>query len=213
MQSPKFRGPKSKFIEKLTFFAIRNNKKLAKFLIEKLKVNPNSISKSGETALTAACFCGNLSMVKCLVECQAEIDQPNRVGSRPIAFAASVGSVPIVRYLLENGANLRTSNSIQVVGNGSVTPLHYASSSGRTEMVKHLVLVQNVDVDVLEKSMRNHQVCELFPGTKSLFKRNTSPQTGQRVTELCWVSLNPKFQKSQKSSLVSCFAVAYSSTK
>ena len=53
----------------------------------------------------------------------------------PLHWACFKGYLPIVQYLIGNGANIEAKQKDQW------TPLHYASSYGQTDVVKYLISI------------------------------------------------------------------------
>lgn len=77
-----------------------------------LGAHPNVRSRNGWTPLYCAVNKNNLAMVECLLHAFRDdprflegIDLPNTVGGTPLMVASQMGSVPLVRFLLENGAD------------------------------------------------------------------------------------------------------------
>ena len=94
----------------------------------------NTTSLSGWTPLLNAAYSGRFDAARCLVELQANIDQPRTDdGSTPLHLAAEDGYLDIVRYLVENGANKdeRTTDNH--------TPLHLAVEDGHLEVIRYLL--------------------------------------------------------------------------
>ena len=102
---------------------------LSKWLLERrAKVDPRN--EFGETALMLAAAGGDLSLVKHLVTYGARI---NIEGWSPLIYAAWRGHTEVVRYLLDNGAD------IDAVSANGTSALMMASAFGQFETVKLLL--------------------------------------------------------------------------
>lgn len=100
-----------------------------------------------------ACRNGHLEVVEYLYErCDADIEQPGSVqfdgetieGAPPLWVAAAAGHVPIVRFLIRQGA------SVNCTTKTNSTPLRAACFDGHFEIVKHLV-ENGADVEVANR--------------------------------------------------------------
>ncbi|KAI0447555.1 ankyrin repeat-containing domain protein [Xylaria telfairii] len=61
------------------------------------------------------------------------IDAPDGSGRNPISYAAEKGHAQIVRFLLEQGASLKSDDRL------GLTPMHYAASNGHANVAKLLI--------------------------------------------------------------------------
>lgn len=97
-------------------------------------VKPRSLIPPSEGELWNAAKDGDLNRVIPLVEQGSNLHEANDKGYTALHFACRLGSVAIVRFLLQHGARTdvvtRTSNS---------TPLHYAAANGKTDAVRMLI--------------------------------------------------------------------------
>jgi hypothetical protein len=59
-----------------------------------------------DSALMLAADAGNREMVKLLVDAGADVNYANETGDTPLSNACVDGSIEVVRYLLEKGANI-----------------------------------------------------------------------------------------------------------
>lgn len=85
------------------------------------------------TALHVACLNGKLDVAKHLVtELHIDVDYLDRTGSTALMYAAYAGYLDIVKFLVENGANINIKN----LKGG--TAARYASYAGHREIVDYL---------------------------------------------------------------------------
>lgn len=98
--------------------ALRKNYiELAQVLIE-AKANVNAMFALNETPLEQACIWGHAELVKILIESRADVNL-----NSPLRLAVSNGYLPIVQYLLENGANAtRSETLVNTVSKGRQSP-------------------------------------------------------------------------------------------
>ncbi len=84
---------------------------------------------------------GDLSKVKELLSGRKElINTPDENGSTPLIYASKKGHMEIVRYLLENSANVNAKNK------SNISPLHYAANYGFKDIVQ-LLLDKGADIN------------------------------------------------------------------
>jgi ankyrin repeat protein len=109
------------------------NLELAKFLIES-GANFNLTDGTYEyyTPLHTACRSGKLDAVKLLKDKAADMEAVDGAGETAINIASDYGHLPVVKYLLENGANVNSTSMIH-------TPLLAAAENGHLEVVKFLL--------------------------------------------------------------------------
>lgn len=107
-----------------------NNLKVAKVLIAHRQTNVDSRNAKDETPLMLAALRGDMELVLTLIARGADINKP---GWAPLHYAATKGSVPIVRELLDKSAYIDAESP-----NGT-TPLMMAAMYGTPEVVKVLL--------------------------------------------------------------------------
>lgn len=88
----------------------------------------------GNTPLFYAVRCGNLEIVKHLVQCGADVNHRDKWGHRPLNIAFSCHQLDILKYLIDRGADV---NSKSGIDGGTV--LHSAARNGNFEVVEYLV--------------------------------------------------------------------------
>lgn len=93
-------------------------------------MDPNTSDQSGTTLLMFSARHGNLALVDFLLRNRANILKQNKYGDTAVAIAALGGHLPVVRRLVDAGANIAASGW---------NPLHYAAFSGHVEVVRYLV--------------------------------------------------------------------------
>lgn len=67
--------------------------------------DPNLAGKGGDTPLIAAARVGFETAMEWLVGLGAKVDMPNRMGETPLIIAVQQRNLPVVRLLLNQGAN------------------------------------------------------------------------------------------------------------
>ena len=110
----------------------------------KQRVDVNTATVDGTTALQWAAHWNDVDTVKALIAAGAKANAASRYGVTPLHEAASIGSAPIVNALLRAGA---TADS--TYGEGE-TPLMLAARSGNLESVK-LLVEAGANVNAAEK--------------------------------------------------------------
>jgi ankyrin repeat protein len=95
----------------------------------------NALDISGESSLYRATRDGDRTLVKLLLEHQADVNVHTGNGRllTPLHFAAQVGELDICQLLLEHGADLESRNSDGFV------PLHVASGRGHLNIVEEFL--------------------------------------------------------------------------
>lgn len=90
--------------------------------------------KNGRTLLSRACNNDDLERAKtCLADRPEDVNVPDNAGNTPLQIAALEGFVDIVKFLLENGAEVDTRNI------DKETPLIDAVENGHFEVIKLLL--------------------------------------------------------------------------
>jgi len=109
------------------------NIELAKFLIDSgANINLTDGTYEYYTPLHTACRSGKLEAVKLLKEKGADMDAVDGAGETAVNIASDYGHLPVVKYLLENGASVHSVSMIH-------TPLLAAAENGHVEVVKFLL--------------------------------------------------------------------------
>ena len=105
-------------------------------------------ARSSEERLLVAAKCGDLKMVRSLVDHGTDVNtretKPPYLGRTPLHYASEVGNFEVVQYLLSRGSNLNAQTNI-----GS-TPLHVASENNQ-RAIAELLLRRGADVNALDK--------------------------------------------------------------
>ena len=112
-------------------------------LIEKEGVDKNIVVKEdndqlnfykGEASIHIATKYGHLQIVQYLIEKQ-NVDKESKgyYDQTPLHYACWKGNLPIVEFLISNGANIEAQNLLDW------TALHFASYWGQTDVVKYLI--------------------------------------------------------------------------
>ena len=140
---------KADVTDKSLYYAVENNSlELITYLVDK-GGNINAKYKDGDTLLQHACQVKNnleirLEIVKYLVEKKkADVNSKNNYHETPLHHACSYGSLAIVKYLVEKGADV---NALDVKGE---TLLHKVCffNEDPLEIVKYLVEKIKADVN------------------------------------------------------------------
>lgn len=109
-------------------------------LLIKQGANIDAQTVLGDTALiTATWRTDNLDLVKLLVSHGANVNIPNSDGNTPAMDAAYLGKVNILRYLLNNGADLALKNR------RGETALDLARNKSNEKAIALLIVKENVD--------------------------------------------------------------------
>ncbi|MBN1598075.1 MAG: ankyrin repeat domain-containing protein [Bacteroidales bacterium] len=78
---------------------------------------------------------GDLEAVKEKIENGAKVDKKDIAGQTPLMYAAEGGSIEVVKYLVEKGADVNAESGSK----GRGTALIYAAAANRFEVVKYLL--------------------------------------------------------------------------
>ncbi|CAE7033669.1 KIDINS220 [Symbiodinium sp. CCMP2592] len=111
-----------------------------------LPQDPNLTSQSGKTALASAVSANHLEIARVLVEAGSRVDAAvSHYGLTPLSIAVTGrgGSVAMVQFLLEAGANIDSRNT------DGTTALALAAAYGCTEVVR-LLLLEGAGVDLTD---------------------------------------------------------------
>lgn len=95
--------------------------------------DPKIRNDYGNTPLHAAVIYNKLDKVKLLVEEKnTGVEEGNEQGQTPLHYAAFLGYLPVVQYLLGQGASLEKRDK------AGYTALHYAAQNGKVEILTFL---------------------------------------------------------------------------
>jgi ankyrin repeat protein len=104
--------------------------KVFKLLLDTPGIDVDARSRNGDTALMVAAFLPDAVAVQALLEHGAEVNRP---GWAPLHYAASSGSILVIRVLLDHHA------FIDAESPNKTTPLMMAARAGRRQAVQYLV--------------------------------------------------------------------------
>jgi ankyrin repeat protein len=120
---------------------------LVKFVIEKLKANPNQPDESGQTPLLIGCDREDIAMVKALIELGADPNQVNeKTRENPLFVTAAANDQQLVRTLVACGADPLFTDDIT-----GDTPLCSAVLAGNIETVELLIKEFHLDPNCYHK--------------------------------------------------------------
>ncbi len=104
--------------------------KVFRVLIDTPGIDVDARSRNGDTALMVAAFLPDAVAVQALLERGAEVNRP---GWTPLHYAASSGSILVIRVLLDHHAYIDAESP------NKTTPLMMAARAGRREAVQYLL--------------------------------------------------------------------------
>jgi len=99
---------------------------------------------SAQSKLHNAAGKNDLETVQTIVEKGTNVDRKDIAGQTPMMWAAETGSIDVVKYLVEKGADVNAVAGKQ----GRGTALIYAAATNRTEVVNYL-LDNGADIDAV----------------------------------------------------------------
>jgi ankyrin repeat protein len=103
--------------------------------------NPNIADANGTTALQAACWQGNVAMVRDLIDNEADVNMPGYNGTFPLHDCVYGGSAEIAQLLLAHGAYVNVYEPYLYQ-----TPLMYACAAGKADIAR-LYLIAGAEVN------------------------------------------------------------------
>ena len=123
---------------------------LAGFCINKLKVNPNSLSKKGKVSpLHTACKYGKVQTARFLLALpQINKELQDNDGETPLTIACKYNQTEVALLLLQQGANVQSQNK------KNWTALHWASKKGNYLLVTILIQA-GINPSVVTKNNEN----------------------------------------------------------
>ncbi|MEO0316245.1 MAG: hypothetical protein RI928_2701 [Pseudomonadota bacterium] len=111
--------------------------KVTQLLLSTPGVNLDARSRNGDSSLMLAAFKKDLPTAQALIERGAEINRP---GWTALHYAATAGSLPIVRLLLDHDAYIDAESP------NKTTPLMMAARGGHRDVIDYLIS-QGADLD------------------------------------------------------------------
>lgn len=96
--------------------------------------DPNLAARNGDTPLIAAARIGYLDAVEQLVAHKAKVDHANRMGETALIVAVQHRQAPVVRYLLDRGANPDQTDNAQ-----GYSARDYAKRDPRAREIQRLI--------------------------------------------------------------------------
>ena len=128
----------SKKTTPLHWSCLHGHSRVAKYLIEEQRYNPESVDMkcSQQTPLHCAADGGHMDIVKYLIEtCHCDHNCKDGNKKTPLNYATARGHMEIVKYLIETcHCDPNCKDWLY-----SKTPLHYATDGGYMEIVKYLI--------------------------------------------------------------------------
>ena len=109
-----------------------------------VEVDPDAVNEQDnhkDTPLHEACNRGVLSIVKELLDHNADVDMQNEDLETPLHTACKEGFVEIVKEILRRNHS-RAKQLVEAYDNTRNTPMHFAVESGNLETVKVLLLYE-----------------------------------------------------------------------
>ena len=113
----------------LTLAVINNHTSLVSVIVNEFGCDPND-----GVSLHTACYCGNLSMVKTLIECGASVDDKDFNGNTSLHLAVKNGNYQIAQLLLKD---FKSNTSVK--DKYAMSLLHTACENGNLRMVELLI--------------------------------------------------------------------------
>ncbi|CAJ0911146.1 21410_t:CDS:10 [Entrophospora sp. SA101] len=118
----------------LHYAASRGHLEIVEWLIEYAGAIVDLEDQTGENALLKASYNGHISVVKYLLEKEANVSQKDNDGWTALHNASAQGYLPIIKHLLEVAKA-----DVDVGSNKNITPLMNASSRGHVGIVEYLL--------------------------------------------------------------------------
>ena len=127
----------------LTLAAHHGHTETVRYLVGLPEVEVNQKAMNKHTALHSALLEGHPDVVQLLIDAGADIEARNNFGRSPLLVASSKGKLSIVKLLVKAGAELCATDYRD-------TCLTLAAGYGRTETVRYLAGLQDLDVNHAE---------------------------------------------------------------
>ena len=126
---------------------------VARFLVKECGAAIDTGEKNCHVYLSVSVLNDHLDTIRVLVkECGASVHLPDKLGGTPLHYAASRGSLDIVRFLVENGA------FVGAVDFDGQTPLRRAAANGHKEVVRFLLEVSQAPESVAAAAAANAEL-------------------------------------------------------
>lgn len=131
-------------------------------LMLQLGHNVNGLDEQGDRALEIACRRGDPRIVGILLNRGADVQAATSAGTTVLHEAALGGSPEVVTLVLAKGAAVNATDK-----DSAATPLHYASSFGRIEVVR-VLLNHGADTTLKDGEGRNAQQAAMASGQEAV---------------------------------------------
>ena len=126
-------------------------------------LDPDFVGDRIGTGLMIAAWQGSVPMMELFAAKGADINRMNALGEQALMHAAWRGNLEAVQWLMGKGATLNRSNK-------QWTALHYASFSGKDEVVKFLV-ARGADIDARSPNGSTPLMMAVYEGRESTVKQ------------------------------------------
>ena len=137
-------------------------------------LDPNFVGDRIGTGLMIAAWQGNVRMMELFAAKGADINRMNALGEQALMHAAWRGNLEAVTWLLGKGATLNRNNK-------QWTALHYASFSGKDDVVKVLV-ARGADLDAKSPNGSTPLMMAVYEGRESTVKQLIRLGADRKVT-------------------------------
>jgi len=94
-----------------------------------------ALAQKGDKKLHVPASKGDLAAVKRAISKGTKVDKKDIAGQTALMYAAETGNLEIVKYLVEQGANINAVSGRK----GRGTPLIYAAAANKVEIVEYLL--------------------------------------------------------------------------
>jgi ankyrin repeat protein len=123
----------------LLSYALKNNKKMMKYILEDCGADINKENLHGESLLKRTVDNGNLADIVTLFELGADFNKRDSLGKTPLMHAVQTKNIAMINLLVELEAD------INIADNNGTTPLIHAIQGDNTEII-NLLLESGADI-------------------------------------------------------------------